>query len=419
MKSKVPFVVFTSVSILTACGGGGDGSSATKYQIGGNGSTVKFVVVDTGQDSCYNAITQISCTSDFEGQDAEYDGPQPAYKNNGDQTITDLNTGLMWSAVTMYHIEFDNAALVAETSNHAGYNDWRVPTIKELYSLIDFRGETGTSSTDAKPYINTSYFDHSYFSSGSRYIDSQYISSTEYVSKVFNGQAAFFGVNFADGRIKGYPQQQPVPDSDGWNLRLVRGNEVFENEFVDNGNLTITDRATGLIWMQKDSGFYTATAGTQGDGSMNWEEALQWCYNLSLANNTDWRLPNAKEMQSIVDYSRSPATSGTAAIDPLFEITTILDPEGEVQYPYFWTSTTHLDGANPGNYAVYIAFGEAQGRMNPQTQQTGEDQPLYDVHGAGAQRSDPKSGSINDYPQYHGPQGDVLYVYNYARCVRN
>ena len=43
---------------------------------------------------------------------------------------------------------------------------------------------------------------------------------------------------------------------------------------------------------------------------------------------------------------------------------------------------------------------------------------LLDVHGAGCQRSDPKSGDINDYPQYFGPQGDVQYVYNFVRAVR-
>ncbi len=59
--------------------------------------------------------------------------------------------------------------------------------------------------------------------------------------------------------------------------------------------------------------------------------------------------------------------------------------------------------------AMYLSFGEAQGKMNGR---------LMDVHGAGAQRSDPKSGDESDYPQYHGPQGDVQYVYNYARCVR-
>ena len=44
---------------------------------------------------------------------------------------------------------------------------------------------------------------------------------------------------------------------------------------------------------------------------------------------------------------------------------------------------------------------------------------LMDVHGAGCQRSDPKSGNSDDYPQFFGPQGDVRYVYNYVRCVRS
>lgn len=44
---------------------------------------------------------------------------------------------------------------------------------------------------------------------------------------------------------------------------------------------------------------------------------------------------------------------------------------------------------------------------------------LQDVHGAGAQRSDPKAGDPNDYPYGHGPQGDVIRIYNYVRVVRN
>ena len=43
---------------------------------------------------------------------------------------------------------------------------------------------------------------------------------------------------------------------------------------------------------------------------------------------------------------------------------------------------------------------------------------LQDVHGAGAQRSDPKIGDPDDYPYGHGPQGDVIRIYNYVRCVR-
>lgn len=77
---------------------------------------------------------------------------------------------------------------------------------------------------------------------------------------------------------------------------------------------------------------------------------------------------------------------------------------------YLWSSTSHLDGKNPYAHGVYIAFGEAFGVMNNK---------LLDVHGAGAQRSDPKSGVESDYPQSFGPQGDLRYVYNSVRCVRD
>ena len=42
-----------------------------------------------------------------------------------------------------------------------------------------------------------------------------------------------------------------------------------------------------------------------------------------------------------------------------------------------------------------------------------------DVHGAGAQRSDPKTGSADDYPYGHGPQGDAIRIQNFVRLVRN
>jgi hypothetical protein len=153
------------------------------------------------------------------------------------------------------------------------------------------------------------------------------------------------------------------------------------------------------MWQKADDGI-----------ARDWENALSYAEGITLAGKSDWRLPNAKELQSIVDYTRCPKITNSPAIDPVFATTSILDPDGVAgQYPYFWTSTTLLDGVNPNN-AVYIAFGKAQGKMNG---------VLYDVHGAGAQRSDPKSGIIASYPQYFGPQGDVRYVYNYVRCVRN
>ncbi len=131
---------------------------------------------------------------------------------------------------------------------------------------------------------------------------------------------------------------------------------------------------------------------------------------MEVAGHTDWRLPNPKELQSIVDYTRCPDVTNSAAIDPLFSCTEITDPDGNSgHYGFYWTGTTHHDGPQIGKHAIYIAFGEAQGKMNNE---------LLDVHGAGAQRGDPKSGNRKEYPQFFGPQGDVRYVYNFVRCVR-
>jgi PKD repeat protein len=70
-----------------------------------------------------------------------------------------------------------------------------------------------------------------------------------------------------------------------------------------------------------------------------------------------------------------------------------------------------------GDFAVYIAFGRALGYM--ETWPGSGQYELLDVHGAGAQRSDPKSGNASDYPFGNGPQGDVVRIDNFVRLVRD
>jgi hypothetical protein len=67
--------------------------------------------------------------------------------------------------------------------------------------------------------------------------------------------------------------------------------------------------------------------------------------------------------------------------------------------------------------AIYIAFGEALGFM--EMPPNSGNYFLMDVHGAGAQRSDPKQGNPENYPHGFGPQGDVIRIYNFVRLVRN
>ncbi len=368
-------------------------------------STRGYTIVDTGVTEFYNNDSVISEPNEgdpFWGQDGQFHINPPSYTDNGDGTITDNLTGLIWQKDMGEKLSFDKAIQQAEALESGGYDDWRVPTIKELYSLIQFTGKVQGQNV-IESFIDTDYFNQPVgdTSKGEREIDAQTWSSTEYVGKTMRSDVTVFGVNFVDGRIKGYPKYDPRSGTEKkMYFRFVRGNTEYGiNRFTDNGDGTITDSATGLMWQQSDNG-----------NGLNWEDSLKYAENFELASFDDWRLPNAKELQSIIDYTRSVQTTNSAAIDPIFGISEIEDPEGEKQYPYFWTGTTHLDGRNPYDSAVYLAFGEAQGKMR---------EKLMDVHGAGAQRSDPKTGNSANLPEYMGPQGDVRYVFNYVRCVRN
>jgi uncharacterized protein DUF1566 len=370
-----------------------------------------YVVVDTGQDHCYDNRAQITCPeaagAGFHGQDAQYDGPQPAYRDNGDGTVTDVNTGLMWVKARGRKLTWDDAMSSAANLGTGGHSDWRVPSIKEIYSLIDFNGTMRTSAATSVPFIDTTYFEFAYGDeqAGERFIDSQDWSATEYLSTTMNGNPTVFGVNFADGRIKGYPKVRRARRGGGsaehkLYVRYVRGNPKYgQNRFVDNGDGTVTDEATGLIWQKADSG-----------RTHNWKDALAYAESLDLAGHSDWRLPNAHELQSIVDYTRAPSVTGEAAIDPIFEVSKIES--------YYWTGTTHIDGP-PGrdlDKAVYVCFGRALGYLARPPHS--RNYQLTDVHGAGAQRSDPKSGDPARFPHGRGPQGDDIRIFNYVRAVR-
>ncbi|MCP4023425.1 MAG: DUF1566 domain-containing protein [Desulfobacteraceae bacterium] len=394
------------------------------------GSNVSYAIVDTGQATCYDdsqAITAPSEGEAFYGQDANYSGNQPSYTLSQDGlTVYDNVTGLIWTQSPDIdgdgdidaddQLSFDDAKDYADILNaedFGGYSDWRLPTIKELYSLMNFTGTdpvaTSTDTSILTPFIDTDYFDFGYgdTDAGQRIIDAQFWSSNAYVGNVFNNQSAAFGLNLADGRIKGYPTWPIVKTC---YIYFVRGNTDYGiNNYVDNSDGTVTDYATGLMWSRDDS-----------SKSMNWKEALAWVQQENDENYlgySDWRLPNAKEMQSIVDYSRSPDTTDSAAIDPVFNITRIINETGEDDYPWFWTGTTHAKTNGAGSAGVYICFGRALGYMNGS---------WMDVHGAGAQRSDQKGGDFSGltyvadgYYFDRSPQGDATRIYNHVRLVRD
>lgn len=372
-----------------------------------------YAIVDTGQTTCFNntaVIAPPAAGQPFHGQDAQIAGNAPAYQDNGDGTVSDLVTGLMWVQARGTRQTWAAALAGAAACRVGGYDDWRMPTIHELYSLILFSGENGqgfTTTAGYVPFINTNVFGFAYGSGigDERVIDCQDWSATPYVSTTMNGDITIFGVNFSDGRIKGYPRYVPGTGNateQSMYFRYVRGNPGYGvNHFVNHGDGTISDRGTRLMWTRDDSG-----------AGMNWEEALAYARDRNAANHlgySDWRLPNAKELHSILDYTRSPATTASAAIHPVFNCTGITNEAGAADFPFYWTGTTLLDGT-PTASGIYLCFGRAMGYMNGN---------WLDVHGAGAQRSDFKAGDPADYPTGRGPQGDAVRIDNHVRLVRD
>jgi hypothetical protein len=408
-------------------------------------SAQNFKVVGTGVTACYDTAIAIPCpvspAAPFYGQ---FHGVfTPAYHAEANGTVSDLNTGLMWQRspdqngnnndtielvdkLTWPQIQARVATL--NSTQWGGFNDWRIPTIKELYSLTHWSGTdpsgiTGTSTAGLTPFLDSTYFPFAWgqTTAGERLIDVQYASQNLYSDSLGPDSRKLFGFNFADGRIKGYGLTMPGGAAKVFSFIAVRGNAAYGiNNFVDNGDSTITDAATGLTWTKYDS--------REG---MNWQSALAWAQAMNAINycgHSGWRLPNAKELQTIVDYTRSPGATHSAAINPLFACSTITNEAGLPDWPWFWTSTTHrsYDGTNYGAmWGVYVCFGRAAGWM----QMPGSSFYSYtDVHGAGAQRSSPKRGTfLGNYigldslgnPVYGlGPQGDILRINNYARLVR-
>ena len=408
MKSKVNQKSFLSVLVavliflninLAGCKKDDSLTTTADIQVIARSSASKgsYPIVGTSQTGCWdgtgNKITSPALGAAFYGQDSQFAHTTPVYTKSSDGlTVKDEVTGLTWEksydSGTYYWAASQTVADNLNTQKYGGFSDWRLPTIKELYSL--WNASTGW------PWIDTNYFTITY-SSEQDLSHAIFWSSDKYTGVMGNvsgetpGSELAFGVNFGTGHIKSYsisvgPKHQ---------VRCVRGNLSYGvNLFQNNGDGTISDLATGLMWPKTDNG-----------SGIDWEHALAYAQTQNNANylgHNDWRLPNTKELQSLVDYTRSPGATNPAnvgpAINAMFSCTAILNDGGKADYPYYWTSTSAI--ANPtGTYnnAWYVAFGRAENG-------SGED-----LHGAGAVRFDKKIVGTGEGEER---------VLNYLRLVR-
>jgi len=228
-----------------------------------------FRLPDTGQTTTYTTTS---------GEDADFIINPPSFTLNGDGTVTDNNTGLMWQQTDGGEMTWENATSYCSNLALAGHSDWRLPTGIELFGINNYN--------HLNPALNTVYFT-------TTTADYWWTSETQVddITKVW--------VVNAGGGIGAHPKSETVSAGGikQFHVRAVR-NLVTPpstgSHFTDNGNGTITDNHTGLVWQK-----------IQPSSGMTWEAALSYTRNLSLGGKSDWRLPNVRELQSLNEVTLS------------------------------------------------------------------------------------------------------------------
>jgi len=250
----------------------------------------QFRLPDTGQ------------TGDFTtayGEDADYTINPPSFDANGDGTVTDAVTGLVWQQVDGGEMTFAQAVTYADSLSLAGWNDWRLPVAHELFSILNH----GMS----RPALDRIYFP---------------VTSAEYwwTSEKRADNPDNVWVANAGGGIGAHPMSETISagGTRRIHVRCVRGRAApaASGSFTDNRDGTVTDDITGLMWQTAISA-----------DSLTWEQALEAGENATHNGYSDWRLPNIKELQSL---------SSPAYVNPCFAPGTV----AVTGTRKIWSSTT-------------------------------------------------------------------------------
>jgi len=274
----------------------------TAQDVHGNIATASYTST-TGFGTAFKKLpdtAQVFSYSSVFGEDHDYLINAPSFSDNANNSVTDNQTGLLWQkdagSVTRSWLD---AVSYCDSLSLAGRTDWRLPTDKELFSITRFYA--------AATKIDTTYFPNA--------IASNYWSSTE---SFLDSSSAWY-VNFNNGMVATNQKLSSYYSrcvSDG-----LSGSRYNQNLFTDNLNGTITDNRLGLVWQEVEN------------NPVTWSNAIIYCEGLTLGGFSDWRLPNVKELHSLVDNQ----TANPSINQSAFPLATAY---------YYWSSTT-----NPGNTA--------------------------------------------------------------------
>jgi hypothetical protein len=218
--------------------------------------TPNYILPDTGQTQSFTGNP---------GEDSDYSGYAMSFTESGGNIVIDNMTTLVWEkTINTNSRTWSEADSYCTNLSLDGFSDWRLPSVLEMKDIVNY----GTYS----PAIDTTYFGNDIYS--------YWTSDTEVGSA--------WMLNFTRGT------SILETDSNSHYTRCVRGSVVTNNTLVDNGNGTVSDNGLNLTW-QADEGGY-----------LSWESALNYCETLSLNGFNNWRLPNIKEMVTLVRFASNP-----------------------------------------------------------------------------------------------------------------
>ena len=291
-----------------------------------------FGNICTGYTKCYSSSGEITCTAedeDFFGQDAYYASKGTCAPQRytiqtsftGEKVVKDNNTGVMWqSTSTSDKFDWYHAIAYCADLEYAGYDDWRLPTLRELASIMDFGGDSYA--------INRTYF------------PVLYIGRTWTSKQIFSDSTRAWDISFTTGEL------ERALKSETYYVKCIRGESLSENSSFTvsaiNEKNIVTDNETGLIWQ-----------GSASESTVTWQQALEYCENSEYAGYTDWRLPNINELLSILNFEKRYSAT---------------DFPTSIPSNYFWTSSRHyfqadrvvvLSTSNGSFYSQNISSGSS------------------------------------------------------------
>jgi quinol monooxygenase YgiN len=322
-------------------------------------------VLQTGQTHCWDASgAPISCAGT--GQDGDIKAgvrsPMPRFTDNGNGTVTDNLSGLIWlkNANRFGEVTWEQALTIAKdlASGRSGLSDgsqrgqWRLPNINELQSLMHLDNLSGPALIAGHPFTNVQ---------AANYWSSTTVASAPplgwYTALAVGPPVFDLKVNLmrmwpvrGTGRIAQTGLQQcydasgrPIPCAGTGQDGDIKAGVPFPTpRFTDNGDGTVTDNLTGLIWLKNAHRF----------GTRSWDQALRDCHALASGSHglTDgsrpgtWRLPNVNELRSLVDYNEFGPTLSKG------------HPFINVQPTLYWSSTTVPSAPNLARF-LFIGLG--------------------------------------------------------------